>query len=97
MNTLKELRNNILREMYTEAEPGLDFDKVLENPNNQPNNWYKRHYLSNDRQEEIFKKHVQQFKTELTTTEHAGLATTCIINLGPTASKEVAQQARTQS
>lgn len=96
MSDLKELRNDILREVYAEAEPSLDFDKMLDNPDDQPDDWYQRHYLSDERQEEIFEKHVENFERELTRSEHADLALTCITSLGPTANKELAEETRNE-
>jgi len=94
MTDLKQLRNDILREVYAEAEPGLDFDEVLDNPDEQPDDWYQRHYLSDERQREIFTKHVEDFERELTSSEHADLSLTCITSLGPTANKELAEETR---
>lgn len=50
---MKELQNDILRQIYEEAEPGLDFDDLLENPDEYPDDWYDQHRLSDERQEEI--------------------------------------------
>jgi hypothetical protein len=94
MSALKELRNDILREVYAEAEPGLDFDEVLANPDDQPENWYQWHYLSDERQQAIFEKHVEGIDRDLTSSEHADLAFTCITSLGPTANKELAEETR---
>ncbi len=94
---LTELRNDILREMYASAEPPLDFDEVLANPDDQPDDWYQRHYLDSDEQQEIFEKHVEEYERELTQSEHAALSTTCIMMLGPTANEQLAEETRAES
>jgi hypothetical protein len=91
-NNLEELRNEILTEMYSEAEPPLDFRKVLANPDEHPEDWYKRHYLRPKRQREIFEKHVAD--ESLTENEHAQLSLTCITDLGPTGDKQIAEETR---
>ena len=78
---LIELRNDILREVYKEAEPGLDFDDLLENPEDYPDDWYSNHYLSSEREQEIFDKHTDD--ASLTSSEHTDLALTCITSMGP--------------
>lgn len=81
MTDLEELRNDILREMYAEATPPLDFDRVLEDPDSVDDDWYSQHFLSDDEQERIFDKHVEQHN--LTDREHTALVMECILNLGP--------------
>jgi len=39
--------------MYEEAEPPLDFQEVLDDPQSMDENWYEQHYLSGERQKEI--------------------------------------------
>jgi hypothetical protein len=95
MSELTELRNSILQEVYEQAEPGMDFEEALENPDDQPDDWYQRHYLSEKQQQEIFEKHVENFHRELTSSEHTGLALTCIRSLGPTSNRELAEETRT--
>lgn len=81
MTDLIKLRNDILREMYAEAEPPLDFDEALANPKDQPDNWCSQHYLSNERQREILDKHLA--KHDLSEREINTLTWHCILNLGP--------------
>lgn len=81
MTNLEEIRNSIMQEMYEEAEPGLDFSDLVENPDEYPDDWYSQHYLSDERQEEIFDKHVEQH--DLSKREHSALVMECILNLGP--------------
>jgi len=81
MDDLQELAYDILREMYDEAEPGLDWDDLRENPDEYPDDWYSQHYLSDERQREIFDKHVEG--ETLTDDEHTSLVMTCILDLGP--------------
>lgn len=82
MTDLEELRNDILREMYAEAEPPLDFDEALENPDDMDDDWYSQHYLSKEEQERIFDEHVED--ENLSSQEHTALTMTCILDLGPT-------------
>lgn len=79
---LKRIRNRALRQMYNEAEPGLDFDDLLENPEKYPDNWHQRHHLPSERVKEIFENHVDGH--DLTTEEHAQLTLTVITDLSPT-------------
>jgi len=57
---LREVLNDVLREMYAEAEPPLDFDDVLEKPDEYGSGWYSDHYLDGDRQKEILEKHADE-------------------------------------
>lgn len=82
MANLKEIRNDILQEMYEEAEPPLDFSDVLENPDEYPDDWYSQHYLSKEDEQRIFDKHTEG--VDLTSSEHLSLTMTCITSLGPT-------------
>lgn len=82
MTDLIEIRNDALREMYSEAEPPLDFDDVLENPDDYGDEWYKQHYLPSERVKEIFEKHAD--KHDLTQREHASLSISTITSLSPT-------------
>jgi hypothetical protein len=79
---LTAVRDDILREMYQEAEPPLDFDDVLENPDEYSDDWYRNHTLSSEKQREILNKHFD--KHELTGSEITSLTFTCITDVGPT-------------
>ena len=46
--TYTELAEEILTEMYAEAEPPLDFEYLRENPEEAEDEWYQNHYLSSD-------------------------------------------------
>jgi len=81
-----------MNQMYDEAEPSLEFDDFLENPDDYPEDWYARHYLDSERQLEIMEEHTED--VELTDSEHASLSLTCITSLGPTSSKEVRDEHR---
>jgi hypothetical protein len=81
MTDLESIRNDVLREMYDEAEPGLDFDEVLANPESVDEDWYAQHTLDGDRQQEIVEKHAE--KHNLSEKEHTALVSECILNLGP--------------
>lgn len=78
---LREIAYDILREIYDEAEPGLDFDEVLENPNDQPDDWFSQHYLSEERQNEIYEKHCD--KHDLSQSERNSVHWTAIFQYGP--------------
>lgn len=80
---LKEVAYDALREMYGEAEPPLNFDDVLENPDAYSDEWYKNHVLPSDRQREIVEKHCD--KHDLTDRERTAVHMTAILDLGPTA------------
>jgi len=81
MSELVELRNRIMEQMYNEAEPGLDFMDLLENPDDYPDDWYSQHTLSSERQREIFEEHVEG--ANISDRAHAELSIECITNLGP--------------
>lgn len=81
MVDLVEIRDDVLREMYDEAEPGLDFDDLLDDPDEYPDDWYEQHTLDSERQREILDKHLEQY--DLTEQEHTSLVMTCILDLGP--------------
>lgn len=81
MTDLEQLRNEILTEMYQEAEPPLDFMWAVENPDEMDEQWYKQHRLPQERQKEIFDKHIED--VELTDHERVALVFTCITSLGP--------------
>ena len=81
MTELQEIAYDIMREMYDEAEPGLDWDDLRENPDEYPDDWYSQHYLPSERQREILDKHIE--KHDLTEKEESSLSWTCILDLGP--------------
>ncbi|QLG30118.1 hypothetical protein HUG10_21260 (plasmid) [Halorarum halophilum] len=75
-----------LREMYAEAEPSLDFDDVLDNPEEYGDGWYSEHYLDGDRQQEIVEKHCD--KHRLRSAERMQVSMTAILNYGPSSVKD---------
>ncbi|UBF21853.1 hypothetical protein HSTV-3_gp93 [Halorubrum virus HSTV-3] len=81
MTNLREVLNDVLREMYAEAEPPLDFDDVLENPDEYGSGWYSEHYLDGDRQTEIVEKHAE--KHDLNRGERKSLSFSAILSYGP--------------
>lgn len=85
MTNLEQLRNDILTEMYAEAEPPLDFQAALENPDEMDERWFEQHRLPSERQQEIFDKHTED--VELTDREYTMLLLTCITSLGPSTPK----------
>lgn len=68
--------------MYAEAEPGLDIDDVIDNPDDYGDEWFMNHSLDNDRQREIFDEHVEQY--DLTQGEIASLQIVTMCDLAPT-------------
>lgn len=85
MADAEEVAKDILRQMYEEAEPGLDFDKAHENPEDYPDDWYDRHFLSEDRQQEIVDEHLDG--VNLSEREETAVIFTTIVDLGPTSVK----------
>lgn len=79
---LRELADEILTEMYEEAEPSRDFMELRENPEEAEDEWYMNHYLSGERCREIFEKHTED--VDLTSAEHASLSLECLTSLAPT-------------
>lgn len=82
----KEVAFDALREMYSEAEPPLDFDYALENPEEMNEDWYSQHHLDSDRQREIVNKHID--KRNLTDREENAVIFTAILDLGPANEKD---------
>lgn len=80
---LLQIKHGALREMYKEAEPGLDFDDLRENPDEYPDDYYNHHELSGERVKEIFTKHVEESDLNLTSTEHAHLSISVITSMSP--------------
>lgn len=70
-----------MREVYNEAEPGLDWDELVENPDDVEDNWWEDQYLDDEREREILNKHFD--KHDLTDDEESALTWTCILEYGP--------------
>ena len=62
----KEVVYEVLTKLYAEASPPLDFQDVIENPDNYGNNWYKNHSLRSDKQQEIVDYVLEKYDNELT-------------------------------
>jgi hypothetical protein len=86
MKDLPEIGNEILREMYAEAEPPLDFDRVLDSPGDADEDFYQNHYLSAEEQHQIFQKYAE--KHDLTHKEKASLSMSIFIGFAPTTNSE---------
>lgn len=82
MTELKEVAYDALREMYSEAEPPLDFDHLRENPDEYPDDWYEQHALDGERQREIVDKHINEH--QLSRREKTQVTMTAILDYGPT-------------
>lgn len=50
---LEDLKNDMLRRLYREAEPSLDWDDLVENPEKYEDWHPNQHVLEKERQEEI--------------------------------------------
>lgn len=85
MADLSEIEKEILNEVYSECEPPLDFDKVLENPDDYSDDWYKNHYIPKEREQEILDKHLE--KHDLTEREETTITMTTILYFGPSNTK----------
>ncbi|QIR31254.1 hypothetical protein M1M18_gp046 [Halorubrum virus Serpecor1] len=85
MINIQEILNDVLREMYAEAEPPLDFDDVLENPDDYGSGWYSDHYLDGDRQAAIVEKHAEEH--DLNRSERKTLSFSAILSYGPSSSR----------
>lgn len=81
MTDLQEVVYDILQEVYEEAEPGLDFEDLRENPEDYPDDWYSQHYLDEEREREILHKHLE--KHDLTEQEESSVTFTVILDMGP--------------
>lgn len=80
-DTAKEVAFKALREMYSEAEPPLDFDAVVENPDEFDEDWYSNYELSSERQREIFEKHAE--KSDLSETERRTVKIIALLYYAP--------------
>ncbi|WP_372611687.1 hypothetical protein [Halomonas sp.] len=79
---LRELRDDIVREMYAEAVPPMDYDDLRENPDDYPEEWYKNHYLSTERFREIYDKHIDE--AGISRRENTSLSIAVLATLAPT-------------
>jgi len=53
---------NIYRQMYKEAIPSADFDKLIASGKSKEENWFMNYYLAEDRQIEIIKEWCDKHK-----------------------------------
>jgi hypothetical protein len=86
MADLEEVAHDALREMYSRAEPPLDFDHAAENPEEYEDEWYQNHYLPHDEQVEIVDAHCDMHN--LNSRERLQVTMTALLNLGPTSNEE---------
>lgn len=59
---LARVCKEIYRELYKEADPPADFDKLVESGVTGKANWFMNYYLSMRRQEEIFDSIIKKYK-----------------------------------
>jgi hypothetical protein len=78
--------DEVMRTMYSEADPPLDWDEARANPDEKDEDWYLQHELSQERQEEIFDTVVDDY--DLLESERSVLATACLLEYAPTTPDE---------
>lgn len=76
----------IYRQMYKEAEPSADFDKLIESNETTKRNWYEKFFLSQERQKEIFDTWCK--KKKVTRLERKKLSMEIWIGSAPVGTKE---------
>jgi hypothetical protein len=81
MVTIEPYVEEALTRMYEEAEPSLDFQKVLDDPEAMDENWYEQHYLPSERQQEIVADISEEYN--LNSAEETNLIMQAILNYGP--------------
>lgn len=78
----EHVHDEVMRQMYSEADPPLDWDEAKANPEQKDEDWYLQHELSQERQREIFDEITDQY--ELTESQHSVLAMSCLLEYAPT-------------
>lgn len=81
MTNLLKLRNEILIEMYAQADPPLDFQRVLESPEDYSQEWYLDHTLDSETQQNIVDDICNQ--NNVSKREKRILLCEAMLNLGP--------------
>ena len=81
MTAAKEVAYDALQQMYNEAEPGLNFERLRRNPDEYPDDWISQHELSRQRQREIVELHCEN--AGLTQSERNGVFWSAILDYGP--------------
>lgn len=79
---LEAIRDDVLRQMYAEAEPPLDWSEVVNNPDEYQYDFYEQHHLPSERQAEILDEAFEKYSP--TSREKTELRMSCIVDLGPT-------------
>ena len=77
---------NILRQMYKEAKPSADIDKLMKQGVTTKINWYMDYYLPIDRQRDILEMHCKRNKLEAF--ERKALQTEIFLGAAPNSSKQ---------
>lgn len=86
MADLQEVAFDALREMYSRADPPLDFDHALENPEEYEDDWFQNHYLPHEEQVEIVEAHCEMHN--LNSRERQGVEMLALLDYGPTSNEE---------
>lgn len=76
----------IYRQMYKEAEPSADFDKLIDEGVVGKHNWFMDYYLDTDRQEEIIDEHCK--KRKLSKREREKIKFNILLGCSPNGYKE---------
>lgn len=85
MAELEEVMDEVMAQMYREAEPGLDWHDLRENPDDYPENWFRQHHLDGDRQQELVDEAIEEYN--LTSQEATSLTMTCLLDYAPKSSE----------
>ena len=76
---------DIYREMYREASPSTDFDKLMKIGETTKPDWFMKYYLNIDSQEKIIGYHLRKHKCD--EWERQKIKTTIFLGCSPTSSK----------
>jgi len=82
----KDIVFEVYRKMYKEATPKADFDKLFESRKTAKPNWFMKHYLNEDRQQEILNEVGKKYK--LSKRDRHKLSVEINLGSAPVGSKE---------
>ena len=78
----------IYRQMYKEADPSADLDKLMEAGKTKDQNWFMAYYLDMERQKQIVDEHIAKHKLQLHKTDQRNVSVTVFLGASPNSSKE---------
>lgn len=90
---LSEPAVEALNRLYEEADPPLDFDEVLANPDAFDDDWFRQHTLDPETEKEICNEVIEEY--DLDGRERSAFFTTVVLDLGPAYSDESEQEIKT--